>query len=83
MFLTNSPNSKGLVGSVGLEGSLPVLGNFKLEVTTGPETNSPPLLVNTDEWAQRPLDRTMYMAGNLPKGQIWKAKGNESSVFWR
>ncbi|KAF8534679.1 glucosidase I [Trichophaea hybrida] len=72
--LANTPDIKGLVGNIKLDGSLPVLGDFKLEVTTGPATNRPPELGNAEAWAERPLDRTMYLSLRVPSQHVWKAK---------
>jgi len=77
--LANTPDNKGLVGNIELDGSLPVLGDFKLEVTTGPETNRPPELGNAEAWAEKPLDRTMYMSVQVPFQHVWKVKGNGCS----
>ena len=66
---------KGLLGTVELEGSFPVLGDFKLEVTRGPKTNKPPRLGNADAWADRPLERTMYASVRVLSNLAWKVKG--------
>jgi mannosyl-oligosaccharide glucosidase len=64
-----------LVGDVQLEGKLPVLGDFTVEVTTGPKTNHPPELGNAEAWAERPLERSMYVSAQMPGSQAWKTKG--------
>lgn len=74
--LANKPDPKGLKGNVVLDGQLPVLGKFKLEITTGPPTNTAPTTGVPEAWADRPLDRTMYVSGNVPKEHLWKSKGN-------
>ena len=78
--LVNKPDDKGLVGNVDFEGNLPVLGGFKLQVTTGPKTNRPPELGAPEAWAERPLSRTMYVSVQLPSEHVWRAKGKNHST---
>ena len=78
--LVNKPDDKGLVGNVDFEGNLPVLGGFKLQVTTGPKTNRPPELGAPEAWAERPLSRTMYVSVQLSSEYVWRAKGKNHST---
>jgi mannosyl-oligosaccharide glucosidase len=73
--LTNEPDTKGLVGDVTLEGSAPKLGEFKIDITTGPKTNKPPGVGHEKYWKEKPLDRTQYSSMQVPVDELWKAKG--------
>jgi mannosyl-oligosaccharide glucosidase len=70
MELVNEPDEMGLVGNVNLKGSIPRLGEFKLQITTGPKTNKNPTSGHT-----RPLDRTHYVSVEKPSKDVWRAKG--------
>ncbi|KAI5803158.1 glycoside hydrolase [Geopyxis carbonaria] len=74
ILLENEPDEKGLTGTVQLNGNLPQLGNFKVEITRGPESNHPPRQGVKSEWEHRPLDRTMYSSVKVPPNDVWKAK---------
>ena len=76
MSLANEPDALGLEGTTELHGDLPGLGMFKLEVTTGPETNKAPAYGKPEAWADQPLDRTIYSSIHLPPQHTWKTKGN-------
>lgn len=79
--LVNTPDSKGIEGIVELRGSLPQLGDFKVEVTPGPDTNQAPVMGNPDAWAEQPLDRSIYTSVIAPPADVWKAKGNRISLL--
>lgn len=64
---------EGLEGSVVLKGSTPDLGEFKLEITQGPETNQHPDMPD-HEAINSKLDRTLYRAAQVPESNIWRAK---------
>lgn len=70
---------QGLEGDVTLNGQAPGLGEFKLTVTTGPETNQHPLQVH-EVSLSRPLDRTLYQSFQLKPEQVWKTKGKHYIV---
>ncbi|KAI5820097.1 glycoside hydrolase [Pyronema omphalodes] len=72
--LLNEPDNLGLGGVIELQGSLPVLGDFKLEVTPGPQTNRAPELGHAVEWKEQPLDRSAYASVQIPPNLVWKAK---------
>jgi mannosyl-oligosaccharide glucosidase len=76
--LLNEPDNLGLGGVIELQGSLPVLGDFKLEVTPGPKTNHAPELGHAVEWKEQPLDRSAYISVQVPPNLVWKAKGNDN-----
>lgn len=73
--LVNAPDPLGLAGPVVLEGQFPQLGEFKLEITEGPETNRCPQKVNQAAWAEQPLDRSVYASLKVPPKNIWQTKG--------
>lgn len=73
--LVNEPDESGLEGTVQLEGSIPRLGDFKIDVTSGPESNKAPRVIHPTYWAEKPLDRTLYHSVKVPEDQVWNAKG--------
>jgi mannosyl-oligosaccharide glucosidase len=75
--LANEPDEKGLEGTVTLEGSLAKLGDFKIDITTGPKTNKAPPATNKRLWAEKPLDRTLYHSFQVADDEVWKAKGGQ------
>lgn len=87
----NEPDEKGLEGTVQLEGSVPRLGDFKIDITPGPESNRPPQVVNPTYWTEKPLDRTLYHSVKASENQVWNAKGKicptesrdtKTDTFW-
>jgi len=75
LSLQNEPDERGLAGDVTLEGSIPKLGEFKIDITTGPSTNKPPKIGHEKYWNEKPLDRTSYHSLKVPAEDVWKAKG--------
>lgn len=73
--MTNEPDEKGLEGDVTLQGSVPKLGEFKIDITAGPQTNRPPMSGSKKCWNEKPLDRTLYHSAQVPEAEVWKAKG--------
>lgn len=74
LSVENEPDDLGIEGDVKLVGSSNELGDFSLEITEGPETNSHPPATHKS-YADKPLDRTMVTSVQLPEEQIWQAKG--------
>ncbi|KAG0127972.1 glycoside hydrolase [Tuber indicum] len=74
LSLQNEPDERGLAGDVTLEGSMPELGEFKIDITTGPGTNKPPQVGHKKYWKEKPLDRTLYRSLKVPEEDVWKAK---------
>lgn len=72
---TNEEDPKGLPGNVVLEGQFPQLGEFKLEVTRGPETNQFPNKAHQAAFKEQPLDRTIYSSMKVQPKDIWRTKG--------
>lgn len=65
----------GFEGDVKLAGSDPALGNFSIDVTTGPETNAHPFHSHPT-YEEKPLDRTLVTSGTLPSEHLWQVKGD-------
>ena len=69
----NEPDELGIEGPVKMAGSSNELGDFSLEITEGPETNSHPAPTHKS-YAEKPLDRTIVASLQTPDEQIWQAK---------
>lgn len=69
----NSGDPLGVEGSVLLEGSSQGLGEFKLEITTGPESNSHPPPSHPSE-EDKPLDRTIVTSMQATPEGLWQSK---------
>ena len=73
--VANEPDSLGYDETVTLQGSTSQLGDFQLEITQGPETNSHPHSSHPS-YEEKPLDRTMVSSAQVPEDGIWQAKGS-------
>ncbi|KAI9832540.1 MAG: hypothetical protein M1819_004330 [Sarea resinae] len=71
--VTNPKNMVGYKGTVNIEGETPELGKFKLDVTTGPESNSHPL-PGHPSWALKPLNRSIVHSFQLPEIALFQIK---------
>lgn len=71
---SSSSDSTGVEGNVKLEGYSTELGDFTIDVTTGPETNSYPRY-NHPSSTDKPLDRSIVASVAFPEEQLWQAKG--------
>ncbi|KAL9615923.1 MAG: hypothetical protein Q9160_009149 [Pyrenula sp. 1 TL-2023] len=69
----NEPDELGIEGEITLKGQTTELGEFKIDITTGPETNSPPPK-NHPAWGAKPLDRTLVASQQVPPEAIWQVK---------
>lgn len=69
----NEPNTLGIEGSLIMEGATNELGEFTLEITEGPDSNSPPPTVHASA-AEKPLDRTLVASLQVPDEGIWQVK---------
>lgn len=69
----NEPDDSGIEGSLIMEGSSNELGDFTLEVTEGPKSNSHPPPTHAS-YADKPLDRSMVISLQVPEEGIWQAK---------
>ena len=70
----NEPDSMGFEGTVTLTGETQELGRFKIDVTTGPETNAHPH-THHEVYASKPLDRTLASSLQAPPEALWQTKG--------
>lgn len=64
----------GFTGDVKLEGSTPDLGDFAIDVTTGPQDNKHPEHEHPT-YQEKPLDRTLVASLTMPKENVWQTKG--------
>jgi mannosyl-oligosaccharide glucosidase len=74
LVVANDPDPLGYLGTVGLSGTSKELGDFRLEITSGPETNKHPA-ESHETYADKPLDRTMVVSMTVPEDALWQTKG--------
>ena len=72
--VANEYDELGYEGTVTLKGQSQELGDFKVEITEGPRTNSHPP-AQYPGYAERPLDRTRIRSMQVPETALWQAKG--------
>lgn len=73
LSVQNEKDDLGIVGSVTMEGSSNELGDFKIEITEGPNTNLHPPR-NHKSYEEKPLDRSIVASLMVPEGAMWQAK---------
>lgn len=71
---SDSAETTGVQGDVKLQGYSTELGDFSIDVTTGPETNMHPRYDHPSS-TDKPLDRTLVGSVSFPEEQLWQAKG--------
>ncbi|KAI9822236.1 MAG: Processing alpha glucosidase I [Thelocarpon impressellum] len=71
--VANEVDTTGYDDTVTLEGSTSGLGDFKIDITRGPATNSYPRSVHPS-YQDKPLDRTMVSSKQVPDDGHWQAK---------
>lgn len=76
--MKSADTTKGLEGDVTLSGNALGLGDFKIIVTRGPETNKYPEQEHLFS-LQKPLDRTLYRGFDVPGGHVWRTKGKNAT----
>lgn len=64
----------GFTGDVKLKGSTPYLGDFAVDVTTGPQSNRHPEH-DHPTYEDKPLDHTLVASLTMPPGNVWQTKG--------
>lgn len=73
LSVQNERDDFGILGPVTMEGSSNELGDFKIQITEGPNTNSHPP-PNHKSYEGKPLDRSMVASLQVPEGAMWQAK---------
>ena len=71
--VANEPDDLGFLDTVTLQGQTNELGNFKLDITTGPDTNAHPPATH-ETYGSKPLDRTIVASFQVPEEAIWQTK---------
>ena len=69
----NEPEILGFEGDVRLKGQSHELGDFKIHITAGPDTNQHPPATH-DSYGTKPLDRTMVASFQVPEESLWQTK---------
>jgi mannosyl-oligosaccharide glucosidase len=71
--VANEQDDQGLEGTVTLQGQTGDLGDFRIDITSGPDSNMAPRH-NHPSWNSKPLDRTMASSMQVPADALWQAK---------
>lgn len=74
--VANEPSDIGYEGDVTLEGNGAGLGDFKVDITQGPDTNEHPPRMHP-YYDEKPLDRTIVSSLQMPAESLWQAKSKE------
>jgi mannosyl-oligosaccharide glucosidase len=69
----NEQDELGQSGTVTLQGQTADLGDFKIDITRGPDSNVAPKHGHPT-WYTKPLDRTMAASMQVPSDALWQAK---------
>ena len=73
LAVQNLPDPLGFEDVVTLGGSSQELGDFKIDITPGPNTNKHPIETDT-QFGEKPLDRTLVASMTVPEEAIWQVK---------
>ena len=71
--IENEPDDLGYEGTVTMQGQTTELGDFKIDITTGPDSNRHPPVTHK-AYGSKPLDRTMVASFQVPEEAIWQTK---------
>ena len=71
--LADDEEEIGYEGDVIINGQTPDLGQFKIDITKGPETNSHPQHPHPS-YQEKPLDRTFVDSSGVPPEALWQSK---------
>ncbi|EON61568.1 mannosyl-oligosaccharide glucosidase [Coniosporium apollinis CBS 100218] len=71
--VANEEQGTGFEGTVTLQGQTVELGEFRLDITDGPETNRHPPSEHPSS-LEKPLDRTLVHSLQLPEDVLWQTK---------
>lgn len=72
--VANEEDQLGYSDTLTLSGSSSELGQFKIDITQGPHSNSHPIHSHPSH-AGKPLDRTFVHSFQLPEVALWQSKG--------
>ncbi len=72
--IANEKSELGYDDTVTLEGSSPELGEFTIDVTQGPKTNSHPVHKHPS-YEAKPVDKTLVQSYQIPGEALWQLKG--------
>lgn len=82
LAIAHPPNDLGYEGTVTMSGNARELGDFKIDVTTGPDTNKHPPQTHKS-YGSKPLDRTMVSSFQVPEEAMWQTKRKQSRQYGR
>ena len=69
----NEAENLGFDGTITFKGNTKELGDFSMDITTGPETNRHPPATH-ETYTEKPLDRTIVSSLQAPSEHLWQAK---------
>lgn len=73
LAVANEPSDVGYEGTVTLNGNANGLGDFKIDITAGPDTNKHPPGTH-ETYGSKPLDRTIVASFEVPEEAMWQTK---------
>ena len=73
LSVRNEPEDLGVEGALMMDGSSTELGDYTIEVTEGPDSNTHPPVTHPSH-AEKPSDRTMVTSLQVPDENMWQAK---------
>ena len=73
LSVRNEADELGIEGALTMEGSSSELGEFTIEITEGPDSNSHPPPTHAS-YAEKPLDRTIVTSLQVPDEGMWQTK---------
>lgn len=71
--VANEFDGHGFEGDVKLNGKTAELGDFTIDITDGPASNSHPFHVHPS-YKEKPLDRTLVSSVQMPEELLWQTK---------
>lgn len=72
--------SVGFEGDVKLKGVTPDLGDFSIDVTSGPDTNEHPKFTHPS-YQEKPLENSFVSSLEMPQEHLWQAKSKFGCFF--
>ncbi|KAL9102254.1 MAG: hypothetical protein Q9163_002590 [Psora crenata] len=76
----NEPEGLGVAGTLNIAGSSNELGDFTIEITEGPESNSHPPATHPS-YKDKPMDRAIVASMQVPDEELWRAKCTSNAIM--
>ena len=81
LAVSGEPEPLGYKGDVKFSGSTEELGDFTIDITSGPATNAYPSRMHPS-YDDKPLDRTMVSSLDAPTQVLWHGKCKAPSIWF-